>query len=270
MGAEASAEQRLRGLNAAFSNYEEAKRLLGEAERDFIRALEGNVLQERAKAWEHLHLTQRFLHATPIYFSQSGQDRILDFFFLGKTDGVFVDVGGYDGITGSNTLFFEIYRNWQGICIEPSLSQYRQAAGFRKARCLNTAIGSHEGSADFLEITSGYTQMSGLSATYNPAMLEVVRSNPNHRETLHAIPIRTLEDVLETEGISAVDLISLDIEGGEIAVLETFPFDRIRVTAWSIENMQHGERLRDLMIGKGYQLFEMAGMDEIFVRTDAV
>jgi hypothetical protein len=42
------------------------------------------------------------------FSSQVGQDRFLfDHFFRGKRDGVFVDVGAYDGEKFSNSLFFE-------------------------------------------------------------------------------------------------------------------------------------------------------------------
>ncbi len=54
------------------------------------------------------------------YFSQSGQDWYLDqLLFKERRGGVFVDVGGYDGVTGSNTLFFEVFRGWTGLLIEP-------------------------------------------------------------------------------------------------------------------------------------------------------
>ena len=33
-------------------------------------------------------------------------------------------MGGNDGLTQSNTAFFEFYRNWKGILIEPSLKGY--------------------------------------------------------------------------------------------------------------------------------------------------
>lgn len=266
MGAEESVEALLGELATATTTFQQAERLLAEAQQVFTRALEAGLLHERAEVWARLHRARRFLQDHPVHFSQSGQDRILDLYFLGNHHGVFVDVGSYDGISGSNTLFFEIYRQWSGLCIEPSLNQHQQGAGFRRARCLNVAIGPEPGWADFLEITSGYTMMSGLIDTYHPSILEGVRTHPNHHEVIHRVPVRTLEDVLTQEGINTVDLVSLDIEGGELAVLETFPFERFEITSWSIENTQHGEKLRDLMAANSYQLFEIAGVDEIYVK----
>ena len=42
------------------------------------------------------------------YFSQAGQDRYLNERVFGnRRDGTFVEVGGHDGWTGSNCVFFE-------------------------------------------------------------------------------------------------------------------------------------------------------------------
>ena len=41
------------------------------------------------------------------YYSQFKQDQVLnEQIFKNKTDGFFVDIGAYDGITDSNSLFF--------------------------------------------------------------------------------------------------------------------------------------------------------------------
>ena len=41
------------------------------------------------------------------YYAQFGEDKILYDIFKDKINGVCVEVGGYDGITGSNSYFFE-------------------------------------------------------------------------------------------------------------------------------------------------------------------
>ena len=59
--------------------------------------------------------------------SQMNQDIILDqHFFKGKTNGVFVEVGALDGVSGSNTYFFEKERNWRGILIEPNPIEFEK------------------------------------------------------------------------------------------------------------------------------------------------
>ena len=51
------------------------------------------------------------------YYAQFGEDKILNQIF-NKNEGVCVEVGGFDGITGSNTLFFERL-GWRCLIVEP-------------------------------------------------------------------------------------------------------------------------------------------------------
>ncbi len=44
------------------------------------------------------------------YWSQVGQDEIVDTLLRGRNGLFFVESGGYDGETDSNSLFFEIKR----------------------------------------------------------------------------------------------------------------------------------------------------------------
>ena len=54
------------------------------------------------------------------YYSQFEQDKfIYENYFINKTKGYFVDIGAHDGITFSNSKFFEEL-GWDGVCIEPN------------------------------------------------------------------------------------------------------------------------------------------------------
>lgn len=62
-----------------------------------------------------------------MYNSQWQQDKILnELIFKNKKNGFFVDVGAHDGKDISNSLFFEEYLNWDGICIEPNAKVYKE------------------------------------------------------------------------------------------------------------------------------------------------
>jgi hypothetical protein len=88
----------------------EAERLLSN-EADRVGGLRGGILRQRA--WRAAQALQGW---KPVWFSQAGQDKFLDEqVFAGRRNGFFLDVGGYVGVTGSNTLFFELFRNWDGI-----------------------------------------------------------------------------------------------------------------------------------------------------------
>ncbi|MEM1047676.1 MAG: FkbM family methyltransferase [Pseudomonadota bacterium] len=201
------------------------------------------------------------------FASQAGQDRFVDErIFGGKRDGVFVEIGAYDGVTGSNSLFFERVRNWKGLLIEP-VERLAQAA--RRARCvpcLTTAIGQRTGVARFLEIERGYKQMSGFLETYPADLLETVRAHPDHREGIVEVPVATLSEVLETAGHKKIDYLSLDVEGAEASILAGFDFDAFQIDCWSIENNGNDAAIRQTMERAGYRHVGRIGVDEMYVR----
>src|SRR5262249_35133335 len=104
-------------------------------------------------------------------YSQCGQDRfLLENFFKGKRNGVFVDVGAYDGERFSNTLFFEKTMGWRGLCIEPLPSAFAKLTASRAAICENVCVSDFEGEADFVEADAGSDEQmwSGLTSRFDP------------------------------------------------------------------------------------------------------
>ena len=88
--------------------------------------------------------------------------------------------------------------------------------------------------------------------------------NRGHAEVIHTLKKKTLADILDEQSIAQVDFLSLDVEGGEVGILESFPFDRIDVDVWSIENNAQSSEIPTLMRDNGYDLVEFAGVDDIF------
>jgi hypothetical protein len=52
------------------------------------------------------------------YYSQIGQDKLVDFILKNKENGFFLDIGAQHPEDLNNTAFFEKYRNWNGVAIE--------------------------------------------------------------------------------------------------------------------------------------------------------
>jgi len=234
------------------------------AKREIEAELKGLKTRARAPLVRELHeITHRLKPGFP-YASQAGQDVVIDRLFAGKTQGVFVDVGAYDGVTGSNSLFFEQRRGWTGVMVEPVAAQAAAARMARKAPCIECAVGPEEGRASFIEVTKGFTQMSGLETHYDSNLLDRVRSDPRHAENRIEIEVKTLSSILIETKTPHPDFVSLDIEGGEIAVLEAFPFADHDVGVWAIENNTGKSDLNRLMSSKGYALIEFCGPDEIY------
>ncbi|MCC5974528.1 MAG: FkbM family methyltransferase [Rubellimicrobium sp.] len=245
-----------------------AQRDLADAEAALRTALQADRTRRRGALMRRLHELRRMRDPGFPYFSQAGQDAVVDRLLKGRRGGTFVDIGGYDGITGSNTLFFELHRGWSGILVEPVPARLTRAEASRRCPCLALAIAADDGEADFIEISGGYTQMSGLARTYDPALLSQVRANPEHAETVVRVATRTLSGLLEDHAIPHPDFVSLDIEGGEEAVLAAFPFARHRIGVWAIENNTAAPGIGAIMRANGYVLTEFCGPDEIWLNRD--
>ncbi len=253
---------------------EEALLSLQKAEQFYLDVLkkypdqcEYHMAHERgrieAMAWQAHQLRSTNM----VYFSQAGQDRFLDnLIFKGKRKGTFVEIGGFDGVMGSNCLFFEAFRGWKGIMIEPSPQQMEHAKLIRSCECIEAAIAATEGQTEFVNVTNGYTQMSGLKNTFLAPELNQIRSHPLHKEETLRVPAYRLDNVLKARKIKDIDYISLDVEGAEQSILESFPFEDFNVTAWSIENNRQTTAIGELMVQKGYRFMTVIGVDEIYLK----
>ena len=54
-----------------------------------------------------------------VYFSINSLDKQLEK-YVDYDDGFYVELGANDGVNQSNTLYFEMTRNWKGVLVEPT------------------------------------------------------------------------------------------------------------------------------------------------------
>ncbi len=69
----------------------------------------------------------------------------------------------------------------------------------------------------------------------------------------------------------------LDIEGAELKVIQTLPWDKIDITILQIESNHMGEifdggrdELRQFLFDKGYRFYQKAAFDDIFVKKSVL
>lgn len=210
-----------------------------------------------------------------MFYSQIKQDEILyNRYFKDLTNGVFVDIGAHDGITGSNTLFYEKHLNWTGICIEPLPSVYKQLIENRSCVCLNYAICNSDGEKDFLEV-NGYSEMlSGLVEYYDARHLSRVnRELQQYGGSTNIIKVKTrrMKDVLTDTNIKEIHYLSIDAEGSELEILKSIDYDRVFIHVIDIEN-NYGDTfhiIRDFLVEKGFINKFSIEFDEIFVNKNS-
>jgi FkbM family methyltransferase len=202
------------------------------------------------------------------YYSQHGQDQYLnEHIFKGKRDGVFVDIGAHDGITLSNTYFFETQLGWTGLCVEPIPRIFEKLSKNRSSICVQGCIADHDDIAKFLSI-SGYCEMlSGLLSSYDHLHLERIgqelQDYGGKKEIIETQCYR-LNALLDQYNISHVDYLSIDTEGSELEILKDIDFSKIDIDIITVENNYKTQHIENLLKEKGYELVAQLGCDEVF------
>lgn len=205
------------------------------------------------------------------YYSQCGQDKYLfENFFRSQQTGVFVDIGAHDGISFSNTKFFEDI-GWTGICIEPIPEIFEKLKKQRKALCIQGCIADRSGKALFLRIKGAPEMCSGLLAHYDPRHLnritrEVNTFAPHSSYELIEVNCYLLNEILENNHIFHVDYLSIDTEGSELAILKSIDFLKFNIKIIDVENNFNENKMRDFLISKGYQFIGSLFWDDLFIK----
>lgn len=213
--------------------------------------------------------------------AQMKQDLILDQeYFKCKREGFFVEVGALDGIGGSNTYFFEKERNWRGILIEPNPVEFRKLEKIDRSNStkVNCAIFNDEKDVDFLSIEGPCNVLSGIMEFYNPNHLErinrefkIYENYPEGHEffskkEIVKIPALRLQTILDRNNITHVDLLSIDVEGAEIQVLESIDYEKTSIDCILLENNYGIEKESQFLLSKGFTILGSLEWDVVFVK----
>ena len=250
-------------LSVAQAQLKDALRVLEEAAGAAQRALatDPSLPEVDCVAWLIGHHLGHF----PQFFSQFGQDRYLQqHVFENQREGLFVDVGAYDGIAGSNTLFFEKFLGWRGVCIEADPAQFAKLTTFRSCDCVQACIADRDGTARFLNIAEGLTMMGGLVDHYEPSDLKMVTERSAAK--IVSMSTRRLDGILLERNIGTIDYLSVDTEGSELSILKSVDLTRFKIRAISVENNRNAPQIPEYMQGIGYKRIVRLGVDDIYAK----
>ncbi|MBN1304026.1 MAG: FkbM family methyltransferase [Anaerolineales bacterium] len=153
------------------------------------------------------------------FYSQNGEDFLLwSVFQSKKKPGIFIEVGALDGIRFSNTFYFE-REGWTGVCVEPHpdyflLLQKNRPGSF----CVELAASNRIGKLDFYAASHGDFSTL-LEENTRDEMLS--RKMAGYKRI--PVSISTLNLILEGAGmVPPIDIVSIDVEGAELDVLDGF------------------------------------------------
>ena len=237
-------------------------RILGVREQAI--SLRIDILQARRLAFERFgspRYSRPALHAMDVQL-----DRIID-----RDGGFFVEAGGFDGFTQSNTYYLERFRGWRGILVEPMPDLARLARRQRPgARIVQCALVARDFPGDSIEMEFGdlMTTVSHPDAREwtGPGLVQGWR---DHRT--EQVPARRLGAVLDEAGAPPIDLLSLDVEGYEAQALDGLDLDR-HAPAWILVEMHDldrgRERIAPILNGRYEEHVQLSPLDVLYRRRD--
>ncbi len=219
--------------------------------------------QLRQKIWD----CEKIFFWNEKYFSQAGQDKIIkEFFFKNKKNGFFVEIGAFDGIQGSNCYHFEKFLNWDGIALEPSRIQFEKLKKNRKCKILNEAVSHEIKEVEFIEVIEGLTQMSGINDNFYQRNMNIISKNETSKT--QSINLKTITFEQAVPKNTDIDYLSIDIEGGEMDLLNSINFNDNNIKLISVENNIPAEQnFKDFFDSKNFIYFDRVGQDEIFYNS---
>lgn len=214
-----------------------------------------------AKAFERAHSAHRNakgregILAEKRLYSNFDEELIIRDFFQDRRGGFYLDVGCAKAVQGSNTYYLEKHLGWTGIGVD-ALEEY--AAGWKEmrpnSRFLRYLVSDQSGAKEkfFKSFGRGISSTDkewasgkGFGVDFPTEELEI--------ETI------TLDDLLNREGVTKIDLMSMDIEGHEPKALAGFDIERFGPELVVIEGqVQQQKRLEVSRYFKqhGYQRIE--------------
>ena len=203
------------------------------------------------------------------YYSQQGEDRLLVEFFNHKRTGFFVDVGAYDGVYLSNSYTFE-KMGWTGVCVEACREYYELCVANRpRSKCYHAVCLDRECAQVKFRAERGGL-FSGVNTDEAHANF-CYRENHIHFDGFRTVelPATTLDMLLSGYG-GEIDLVSIDVEGAELAVLKGFNLDRFKPRVLLIEanTFAHRIQLDTYLSDHGYRLARSKVVNHFYVRSE--
>jgi FkbM family methyltransferase len=200
------------------------------------------------------------------FYSQQSEDVILWKKHLNYRNGFFIELGAMDGVTYSNTKFFEDYLGWTGILIEPEKNQFQRLKANRpKCTNLEYAISEVRGEVVF-NSRNGGDSGGGIASTHIDTTI-----NEKDNYVVQSLPFRDVFSLVPLP--PKVDLFCVDVEGGEWGVISTFPFEQIPVKLVLMEthpNSKELARCREVLANAGMAYDMEIGCNEVWINKGIV
>ena len=200
--------------------------------------------------------------------AQIGQDIFVISVLMGKRHGFFVEFGATDGVSLSNTYMLEKSFGWDGILVEPGKNWKNNLVLNRTAKLDFRAVSSRSGEYfEFLE--SNTPEFSTIKGYENNG------GHPRVIKEQYKVESVSLTDLLDNYNApKIIDFISIDTEGTEFSILESFNFNKYKFAIIVCEHNYSSNRQKvfDLLSERGYRRIwsEFTQFDDWFILPELI
>jgi FkbM family methyltransferase len=203
---------------------------------------------------------------------EGGVDRaVSQRFFPGVGKGVFLDVGaGRPDFLSMSVHYREL--GWRVVAIEPNpfFCEAYRAAGLE---VLQYACSDRDEDAAEFEMVDSHGQVyEGGAVSYESFSALAIKPayralKPDLDVTRITVEIRRLDTILAEHApeVQRLDVVSVDVEGWELEVLDGLSFERYRPAVLIVENLFNDASYRRALGRRGYVLWRRRAPNDVYV-----
>ena len=190
-----------------------------------------------------------------IGYSQFGEDRFIEQFFATKENGLYVDVGCNHPVAYSNTWSLYL-RGWRGICIDANAELISK---FQKTRPMDTAlqrvISDEKKTVEFY-----FSKTSHLISGIGSKTEGFWKRTAKNSNVVRCESTELCEVLKEHNVPRKFDLLTIDVEGEELAVLNSLNFNAYTPQLIAVEmhdfniSLASENNVYKLLIERGYSM----------------
>lgn len=179
--------------------------------------------------------------------------------------GVFLDVGAFDPIVISNSYHFEM-NGWDTYCFEANPTNFQKLIKQRQKVC-NVAISDEDkDEVEFNIVTTHDDWTASYSAlNLSDEYKKVFGWNDKFKVDKIKVRQRRLDTIMANTEVKNIDIISIDIEGGELNCLRGIDLNKYGVKVICIENGTNSKEYQEYLESKGYTLDKVYAYNQFYI-----
>jgi len=200
------------------------------------------------------------------YHGQHGEDIFIETIFPLHTNGVCIEVGAYNGVSMSNTFYFEKL-GWRALCIEPIQSAFESCKAIRR-ECYQCCISDKDSIDKEFTIFNLNGNVSAISSLMPDQRLIDSHSHLITAITTSPVKVRSLNSLLDELNFpKVIDFISIDTENTELDVLKGIDLNVYNVKLFVIENNYNEPFCENYLAAYGYEKINRIAVNDFFHKT---